>query len=65
MNPDRAQLAALAALDAENWRALTREWLGPELLGPSVGEMGALFVAVEEEEPMEPPHRLASGVVRK
>ena len=43
-------ISPLRTLAAENWRALTREWLGPELLGPSVGEMGALFVAAEEDE---------------
>ena len=61
MNPDRAQLAALAAQPeptdreiamstASTFRDFTRAWLGPELLGPSVGEMGALFVAVDEPE---------------
>ena len=38
----------LRALDAANWRALTREWLGPELLGPD----GALFVHQPEQEPL-------------
>lgn len=45
-------LPTLRALDAANWRALTREWLGPELLGPD----GALFVhQPEQEEPVTTP----------
>lgn len=50
---DLPTLPTLRTLAAENWRALTREWLGPELLGPSVGEMGALFVAGDEPETEE------------